>query len=244
MRILVRVFAVCLSAVAYFFFLLLLISMPFFMLKALDNSNGENSSLLIMILTGTSYFGIVGGMRFALGCEKWTSVFYWTTLLGAGLLAIGACGEIASISQNSNFSMIGEIAMISAHIGLVPLLLLWLMLAPLSYLTQNHFFMRITHRAIRKCKHQIESYFGFTPWPFNKIADRYDFRQALTVQVGLLPIFLGIVCTTLALCVLITGFIPMWIAEQIRRILTPENPVFTDLLAYGVSIVTLAILLM
>ncbi len=60
-----------------------------------------------------------------------------------------------------------------------------------------------------------------------------------------LPIrFLGILGSSFVLCVAIVAFVPMWIAEQIRRILTPENPVFTDLFAYGVSIVTLAILLL
>ena len=60
---------------------------------------------------------------------------------------------------------------------------------------------------------------------------------------GLPLIFLSILGSAFVLCVLLVAFLPMWIAEQIRRILTPENPVFTDLIAYGVSIVTLAILL-
>lgn len=140
--------------------------------------------------------------------------------------------------------MIGEIAMICAVIGFVPLSLVFLILCPLSLITINHFVLRITHRAIRKCKHQIESFFGFAPWPFNEIAERYDFRQALMTHTSLPIIFLGILGSAFVLCVAIAAFVPMWIAEQIRRILTPENPVFTDLLAYGVSIVTLAILLL
>jgi hypothetical protein len=35
---------------------------------------------------------------------------------------------------------------------------------------------------------------------------------------------------------------PLWLAESLRRIVTPQNPVFTDLLAYGFSIITLVLL--
>ncbi len=243
MGILVRVFTICLSAAAYFF-LIFLITMPFLILHAIAKTVDDDSSLLILGIIVTSELGLVGGMGFALGWKEWSRVYFWLTLLPAGLLATFAGGVLASTSQNSNVSMIGGIAVTCAHIGVVPLSLIFVSLGPFMGITTNHFFLRITHRAIRKCKHRIESYFGFAPWPFNEISDRYDSRQALMTYISLPVIILSILGSTFVLCVAIAAFVPMWIAEQSRRILTPEKPVFTDLLAYGVSIVTLAILLL
>lgn len=76
--------------------------------------------------------------------------------------------------------------------------------------------------------------FGFTIIPYR------DYRIGV---LGLLPFLLFQNLLVFMLFVALAAvMLPFLVAERLRRVLTPETPVFMDLLAYGVSIVTLVVL--
>jgi hypothetical protein len=75
------------------------------------------------------------------------------------------------------------------------------------------------------------------PWPLSLFEDetfrRSDVFQFLNLMPVLFSFYLIAPFILLGLSLLV---LPLWAAEQVRRRLTPENPLYSDLVAYFISV--------
>ena len=165
----------------------------------------------------------VGGIIFALtfeqillNVENQTSNL-WTTILD--IVLIGTC----------------FVVLLPAFITI-----LCIVLTPIVDL--NHYQSVLAHKTFRKFKSRVATSFGFVPFPLNRLSNSYNYDQALWLQIWS-PILIVLFSLSFAvMIILLIAGIPFWIAEQLRRILTPNRPLFMDLVMYALSFATIAVI--
>ena len=199
---------------------------------------GHIDSGEIVFVLFSMYFCIILVMQWLM---NWKRMFYWTicicisSCLGLALI-VGSFVLLELTGQVEPQIVVKQVFQVLVAVLCVATFLpLWC----LGLMTQVHFFAWLTHKSLQALQTGYTATIGFVPFPLSLYSEEYDMRTAYLVGNVLPVAFVLNLSLVLLFGIGTCLFVPFWLAEQLRRILTPEKPIFTDLLAYGVSILTL-----
>jgi len=114
-------------------------------------------------------------------------------------------------------------------------------------LTYTYFYAqtKIAHKHLVEYSKNWRKELGKTPpWPISSIERGFEAHKVYWILSGSFPLFIiyGIIIPSMLLLLVIV-LLPFWSAEKLRQYLTPEKPIYMDLLGYSISAISVILLI-
>ncbi len=129
------------------------------------------------------------------------------------------------------------------------IILFYITLIWLQYiLTYTYFYAqtKISHKYLVEYSKSWRKELDKTPpWPISSIERGFEAHKVYWILSGSFPLFIiyGIIIPSIML-LLIVVLLPFWGAEKLRQYLTPEKPIYLDLLGYLISVISVILIIM
>lgn len=166
---------------------------------------------------------------------RWEKMQKWTGWMSAFFLP-GTIILLWANANPTNLTTAKQVAIFVGFILVIPIVPYYF----LSFHARVQCFTQQIHAMLRRaCKKWRDALNTKPPWPLSTAENSYDFPKAfwLSNSVPFVFIWLGFIVlpSILIMCVVLS---PCVFAEKLRRRLTPEKPIFMDLLGYLISVLS------